>query len=922
MVAALSDHFGARTAHISGLTFHEPLYQRAASRLQMVWRLWDERAGGDFQIYSRVDKGSNDWILHASGQMHLPGEEILTTNHANFHESLAAYSALRIADSRVSGQPGETVFSNMGGLPTRPTEGVAGADFYAQQAARGNQWGPRFQAVQWLWLGAQEGVAELRAPDEVAAALANYQFHPALLDACGHVLAALMATAPRGRAAAPDDQSNPFVLSHIEQITLYGRRPTAHLWSRGQLSTQPDAAPHLRRGNVDVYNEAGHLLATMRGVHFRYLDFLPNRRQEADFYRVAWKPAPLTATGVSAKQNWLIFADNQQMGVTLEAALADAGHRCTLVWPGQTYQTVAPGHCQIDPFNAAHYQTLLAAARYTGVVYLWGVDMPPLAHITHDELQSAQIRLNLPAVKLLHAAEKSLPGVPVFFVTRGVHRLAGQPLEETPVAMAQATLWGVGRAAMQEYAGLRCKLVDLGVQDDLAAAQSLLAELQSGDAETQIAWRGETRYAAHIVPFELPLPTITTPIRADGSYLITGGLGSLGLQTGQWLATQGAGRLILLSRMGLPPRERWQEAEVLSQFGAQINAIQKMEQAGAVVVIVAADVADADSLRLGLEPSLRQAALPLRGVVHAAGVAARLPLSELTPDTLWEMLRPKAWGGWLLHKLLLAEPLDFFVCYSSAAALLPSPLLGAYSAANAFLDALAHYRAQAGLPALSINWGPWAESGMAARSGTLAADLMPLSPTQALAALEKLLRQPEITQAAVMRMAARTQERPPLGQSAGGYTAAHPLTRTQVRDISAANGYRLLETHLRQQLADVLKLPPERIDAQEALINLGIDSLMALALKRKMEAGLEVSIPIATFYEGTTLAQLTREVLNQIASDKPSQSDPSRRAGEEAEVPYALRDEEAARLLSQLATLSDAEVEEWLGLLLPAEGGK
>lgn len=913
VTAALSDHFGARTAHISGMTFHEPLYKRTASRLQMVWRLWDERAGGGFQIYSRVDKGSNDWILHVSGQMHLPGVEILATNHTNFHKFLTTDHWPLITISE--GAPAD--FHAVGDLATwraaYPLE-VNGVDFYMQQAARGNQWGPRFQAVQRLWLGAQEGVAELRPPDEVAAALAHYQFHPALLDACGHVLAALM-------SAAPDDQGSPFVLSHIEQIELYGRQPTARLWSRGQLSAQSSGAPYLRRGDAYVYDEAGHLLATMRGVHFRYLDSPSSRRQEADFYQVVWMPAPLAVVGASAAQNWLIFADDQQMGVTLQEALADAGHRCTLVWPGQTYQTVAPGHCQIDPFNAAHYQTLLAAARYTGVVYLWGVDMPPLAHITHDELQSAQIRVNLPAMKLLHAAEKSLPGIPVFFVTRGVHRLAGQPLEETPVAMAQATLWGVGRAAMQEYAGLRCKLVDLAAPDGLAAAQSLLAELQAGDAETQIAWRGQTRYAAHIVPFELLLPTITTPVRADGSYLITGGLGGLGLQTGQWLAEQGAGRLILLSRTGLPPRERWQEAEILARFGAQIKAIQQMEEVGAAVDIVAADVSDADGLRAVLEPYQRQTALPLRGVIHAAGAAARLPLSELTPDTLWEMLRAKVWGGWLLHERLLAESLDFFVYYSSAAALFPSPLLGAYSAANAFLDALAHYRTQAGLPALSINWGPWAESGMAARSDTFATDLIPLSPTQALAALGQLLRQPEIPQAAVLRMAARAEVRLSVDQPAG-YPAANTLTRAQVRDIAVADGYRLVETHLRQLLAEVLKLLPERIDAQEALINLGIDSLMALALKRKMEAGLEVSIPIATFYEGATLAQLTRDILQQIASDQPSQNAPAHRPDGGAETPYALRDEEAARLLSQLTALSDAEVEEWLGLLLPAEGGK
>ena len=889
VAAALTCHFGAGAAQITGLTFHEPLYLHTAAHLQMVWQVGDKQPGCAFQIYSRPAANSDGWALHASGQAQLRPEA----------------SARPLSD--------EPAVAQLAAWRETCSLEITGADFYARQAANGNQWGAHFQAVQRLWLGESAGVAELHAPGAVAAALANYQFHPALLDACGHVLAALIAATP-----GPDGQA--FVLSHVERIELYGRQPAARLWSRAQLSAPTAAAPHLRRGDVFVYDEAGGLLAAMQGVHFRYLSHPASPRQASDFYQVAWEPAPLTAAGAAAEQNWLIFAGNQQMGMTLQAALAGAGHRCTLVWPGQTYQSTAPDHYQIDPFNPAHYPSLLATAPYTGVVYLWGAETPPLAQLTHDELRSAQIQVHLPAIKLLHAAEQALPGVPVFLVTRGVHLLPGQVLEDAPEAVAQATLWGLGRTAMQEYAGLRCKLVDLVPQDDLGAAQSLLAELQASDAETQIAWRGQTRYVARLVPSRLPTPATNAPVRVDGSYLITGGLGSLGLQTGQWLATQGAGRLILLSRTKLPPRERWSEAEILSQFGAQINAIQKMEQAGASVVVVAADVADEDSLRLGLEPYLQQAALPLRGVIHAAGVAARLPLSELTPDTLWEMLRPKVWGGWLLHKLLLAEPLDFFVCYSSAAALLPSPLLGAYSAANAFLDALAHYRAQAGLPALSINWGPWAEGGMAARSQTLAADLMPLPPTQALSALSQLLRQREITQVAVMRQAARLPAR--LRADSVAMDAANILTRAQVRDASAADSYRLLETYLRQQLADVLKLSPGAIDAQEALLNLGIDSLMALALKRKMEAGLEVSIPIATFYEGVTLAQLTRDILNQIASDQPSQSVSAHQPDGGAGTPYVLRDEEAARLLSQLATLSDAEVEEWLGLLLPAEGGK
>ena len=205
--------------------------------------------------------------------------------------------------------------------------------------------------------------------------------------------------------------------------------------------------------------------------------------------------------------------------------------------------------------------------------------------------------------------------------------------------------------------------------------------------------------ARHIGKIVLTPPSAGAPqCRTDGTYLITGGLGALGLLVARRLAEQGAGHLLLLGR-------RAPSAEAAT-------AIVEMERLGARVTLVQADISQDGSQKV-LSDTL--AGLPpLRGVVHAAGVLDDGVLLDLTSARLAAVLGPKAWGAWNLHRWTRQQPLDFFVLFSSAAALLGSPGQANYAAANAFLDALAHHRHALGLPAVSIAWGPWAGSGMAA----------------------------------------------------------------------------------------------------------------------------------------------------------------------------------------------------------------
>ena len=344
-----------------------------------------------------------------------------------------------------------------------------------------------------------------------------------------------------------------------------------------------------------------------------------------------------------------------------------------------------------------------------------------------------------------------------------------------------------------------------------------------------------------------------TLVRPDAGYLITGGLGALGLTVARWLAGRGAGTLVLAGRR--PPSP---DAEV------QIAALRTQ---GVSVEIVHGDVADPGDVARMVRAA---GAAPLRGVVHAAGVLDDRFMRHMDSDGLARVLAPKVAGSWNLHVATEGHELDFFVLFSSASGVLGSPGQANYAAANAFLDALAHLRRRAGLPALSIDWGPWAAIGMAARSdaanGALvdAAGLIP--PDQALAAFERLLAQSRAQVAVlatdwgswrtlfpnVARSPLLSKVMPP--ESAPAANASAPslaLGEMPADELPAA-----IEEFLVMQTAGILDVAPDSLDVDQPLDAVGLDSLMALELKNRVELTVGVELPIVALVDGPSITKV------------------------------------------------------------------
>jgi acyl transferase domain-containing protein/acyl carrier protein len=411
-------------------------------------------------------------------------------------------------------------------------------------------------------------------------------------------------------------------------------------------------------------------------------------------------------------------------------------------------------------------------------------------------------------------------------------------------------------------------------------------------------------------------------IRPDASYLVTGGLGGLGLEVARWLVARGARHLVLAGR-----REPSRAAQ---------DAIATLEAAGAHVLVAPVDVArpaDVERMFARIDAELP----PLRGVVHAAGVLDDGVLLQQTPERFAAVMAPKVAGSWNLHVATRERTLDFFVLFSGAGTLLGSPGQGNYAAANAFLDALAQARHAEGLPAQSIAWGPWSDVGLAAtaaRGGRLAlSGVGSLAPREALAALERVMKDPAPQLAVVpLDLKACFEAFPALANSpflstlardAGEASVAStpkgdaPFRRTLL-DAPDARRPTLIETHLREQAARVLGLAPGRIDPRKPLGSLGFDSLMTLELRNRLEASLGLKLSATVVWNHPTIAALSEHLLRRIdidtATPPPPPSAPPDRPDERpapdatadaVAVVEALTEEQAAAALAEKLTALD-----------------
>lgn len=551
---------------------------------------------------------------------------------------------------------------------------------------------------------------------------------------------------------------------------------------------------------------------------------------ESALYEVRWLPRP-PADEPAIRGTWLVLSDGTGVGVDLARRLRGIPH--VLALAGDTFASEAPGRYRIDPADPAHVARLLAEAFGDGpperVVHLFALDAPSLD--SPEALAGASDACCVSVRHLVAAlGERDWRHAPrLFVVTRGSQAAGGSDQVTSP---QQALAWGFGTAVAQEHPELHTTLVDLPTTGGLDA---LWKQLRHADAEAQVALRDTGRLVPRLAPARADHSRLT--LAADRSYLVTGGLGGLGRVVADRLAGLGARTLALLGRRA-PDDETRRWIDDLGARGVQVHVLQ-------------ADVADRAALAEVLRGLERQAP-PVAGIVHAAGVLDDAVLENLTPERITRVLAPKVLGATALTELL--PDTDFVVLFSSAAGLLGSAGQSSYAAANAFLDAWAHHRAEQSL--LSLNWGAWSEVGMVAADsarasaaqrwgmgsfrsdeggalfqrvlGTARRQLAPIALD-----LGEMARHPEL-------VAARPLLADLVPAVSGGARDLIARVRRAADDEEKA---RLLQTYLLDAIGRVTGDPAVDIDATTPMKALDLDSLMLVTLRGMIarELGVELS---------------------------------------------------------------------------------
>jgi len=654
--------------------------------------------------------------------------------------------------------------------------------------------GDSFRWFAALSKGRGQALARMRAATGEERA---FGLPPGLIDACFQLLG----------AAVPEQYTDTYIPLAINQWLVDAELPDTALCCHARLDDEHSGAGGLVSGDVELFGDDGRIVARFSGVTMRKADTESLRSaltMEQNLHATIWRQAADGLRGPAAPGRWL------SVGRELARQMADRTD--WVEWVGDE-NFVGFDRGPVD-----------------GVLFCLEPETGDVAELAENNAQ-----------RLLAFLQRRLgsagDGVPRMAVLTRQSRTLNETESGDP---AVALIAGLIRSFNHEYPNTPCRWLDT----DSVAATDIVSALRDLPEEAEIILRNGQRY----VPRLQRLPTAgKTQAQWRGRYLITGGTGALGFKTAQWLAAKGISEIVLMSRK--PSDDAAHQIDALRRQGVSVDQVY-------------GDVADAGFVNAVVE----RYAEDLRGVIHAAGVLQDGVIANLTPEHLQQVLRPKVAGLWNLHQASLGLTLDCFIAYSSVAALLGAPGQGNYAAANSFLDEFIAWRRSLGLPGLSINWGPWAGGGMASvqdTDGLAYSGIGKLSAEQAFATLEQALRHPNAqvgifsvdwAQFALMHPTVTLiRELADVSGDSKAKSAAAPKVSnlsTVLAELPMPQRERYLRTFLSDHVRGVLGITAgEPLASDKGFAELGMDSLMSLELKNRLQQALDTPLPSTLIFK-------------------------------------------------------------------------
>ena len=727
------------------------------------------------------------------------------------------------------------------------TPPLPGEEIYQRFAELGMEYAPQFQCIRQIWSDEHQALAHLQLAPSMPDS--GYSYHPALMDAALQAIIAILLRQGTGGTLVP---------FFIEQVAFWRPLPSqiySHITLR-RISAE------IIHSDVEILDSAGQVVVAITGFHLkRVRDTAAPAPSVAavppplQFYQPCWheRPALDSPQPTESQRPLLVLLRDEDEPQRLTAAL---GRHLPLirVYPGDQFRRDSATSYHIDYRRETDYQLLWQELQPRGIseiVHLWNYSASPHQPDSLEQLEQALfygVYSVFFLVRQLGDREVSLRIVSSF----------GQSVAaDAEIVASRAMLSGLAQVIQREYRHLRCCHIDLEPCVPETEAQ-LLEGIRGGD-DPVVAYRNRRRLVKGLQRLEIPGPHPPITFREHGVYLISGGMGGIGLEIGKYLAQNYQARLALLNRTALPPRSEWAERRRHRDASAKkIETIIAMEDAGAVVLPLAGDVADWTRMRQCLA-EIQERFGTIHGVIHAAGFLDDGLLGQISPEKFAGVLRPKVHGTWVLSQIMAELPLDFFLLFSGAVTQFANVGQGNYVVANLFQDAYAHYLQQRRQRALTINWWFWGETGMVATSDYLdnfrRQGFTPMSTAQALTAFNQALAsgQRQVVIAAFPEQVLAPAPTPaPTPPAAVAATPQAPLSAKKRGRAAAATMQKYLAEKINQLTGQLI--PGNQFD--QAFLDLGIDSLVLINLAGQLERDADINLYPTVFFEYNTVTKL------------------------------------------------------------------
>ncbi|MBV5243518.1 type I polyketide synthase [Mycolicibacterium sp. PAM1] len=762
--------------------------------------------------------------------------------------------------------------------PLRDGTPVSPADFYTALRRTGAHHAHAFAALTRIVRAAGTADTEIVLPDE-ATPHRGVALHPVMLDAALQGLA----------AALGDDSLNdsndvtylPVGFGSVRVFAEVGRRAKCRAELLSVASGVDGQGSGDAVGRVTLTDDTGTVLAQVDDVALKRIQRrtvpLPLSQKIFDS---RWVPAQAT-TGAAPSGSWLVLADGDHTLASAERfaqSFGDAQHRVVTARLGDEAAVR-------DAFASA---TTDAALPPAGVVVL--VDVPAFDGADAAGGLAAAQNAVWEIAETVRTIVGSWHGTPprLWVVSRGGLAVTDGDNGGNP---GVGTLKALIRVLAYEHPDLRATLLDVGADGDTATilATEIGSANDSTTTEDTIAWRDGSRLVERLSRAELPAVPGRLQVRGDGSYVVTGALGGVGLAVVRWLVDHGAGRLVLNGRSGPSPEAQ----AVIDELSAR-----------AEIVVVTGDIA-VPGTAVRLIAAAEETGRTLRGVLHSAAVLDDELVVGLTRESMEKIWAPKAAGAWRLHEATAGKELDWWVAFSSVASLLGSPGQSAYACANAWLDALVTWRAAAGLPATTVNWGQWADVGLA--SSLRFSVLDPITPDEGVEALGGVMAA-GLTRVGIARLRLdRAAAAFPEIQQIGFFADLVSELDTDDADddwegaealktMSAAEINRVVVARLRRRIAGVMGYSNDSaVDTAKPLTEMGLDSLMAVRMRNTIRGDFGVEPPVALLLQGATLNDVALDLIRQLGLAEEDGSDRPNALRDRAQQRAAARQRAASR---------------------------